>query len=571
MKNNLKKCLALLLSVVMVLAMTVTVFATEGGNESTPTYSITINASQDGHGVPTANTYKAYKVASFDVTGDKQTITGVEETFSSVSELATIPAFEAWLQNSNKDAAALARRLAAVVTETTAGTESENGVITLLEGGYYLVVETEHSASDASIQTQYILVAVDGEETVNLKTSKPSVEKKIVLESGNNVDNASAAGSLVDDDVVAIGDTVTYRLKAQIPSYSDDVKTETLKFILTDTLSNGLTFSAVSSVVIATADDSISAGSDITDDVIAGSPYTYTAPTSAGGTLAIGLSPATIKNNGGKFVYVTFTATLNNNAVTGSNGNPNSVDLTYTNTWDVNGNGETETTPEDTVITYTGELEIEKVDGHDTATKLPGVKFKITTADTSEADLYFVPVTKEIDNPDEEAKTETPKITVVEYYKYTSDATVGGATTELVTDSNGKIKVVGLNKGSYKAVETATIGDYTLDETPKNLVLNVAPADSEKLPQLENKDNLITESTQKGGSAANADIKAAYTVNWTVNTQNTNTLQIENTKGLTLPGTGGIGTTLFTFGGLALVILAAVLFIVYTKKQRKQA
>ena len=42
-------------------------------------------------------------------------------------------------------------------------------------------------------------------------------------------------------------------------------------------------------------------------------------------------------------------------------------------------------------------------------------------------------------------------------------------------------------------------------------------------------------------------------------------------KGLTLPGTGGIGTTLFTFGGIALILIAGVMFIVYTRKQKKQS
>ena len=44
-----------------------------------------------------------------------------------------------------------------------------------------------------------------------------------------------------------------------------------------------------------------------------------------------------------------------------------------------------------------------------------------------------------------------------------------------------------------------------------------------------------------------------------------------NTKLSALPETGGIGTTLFTFGGIALILIAGVMFIVYTRKQKKQS
>ena len=54
-------------------------------------------------------------------------------------------------------------------------------------------------------------------------------------------------------------------------------------------------------------------------------------------------------------------------------------------------------------------------------------------------------------------------------------------------------------------------------------------------------------------------------------TDNVPVLGIGNTPGLTLPGTGGIGTTLFTFGGIALILIAGVMFIVYTRKQKKQS
>ena len=48
-------------------------------------------------------------------------------------------------------------------------------------------------------------------------------------------------------------------------------------------------------------------------------------------------------------------------------------------------------------------------------------------------------------------------------------------------------------------------------------------------------------------------------------------LGIGNTPGLSLPGTGGMGTTLFTFGGLVLVLVAGIMFVVYIRRQKKQS
>ena len=70
---------------------------------------------------------------------------------------------------------------------------------------------------------------------------------------------------------------------------------------------------------------------------------------------------------------------------------------------------------------------------------------------------------------------------------------------------------------------------------------------------------------------SNSNVASADANKVTWNIDNDNPIQITNTKGLTLPGTGGIGTTLFTFGGIALILIAGVMFIVYTRKQKKQS
>ena len=43
---------------------------------------------------------------------------------------------------------------------------------------------------------------------------------------------------------------------------------------------------------------------------------------------------------------------------------------------------------------------------------------------------------------------------------------------------------------------------------------------------------------------------------------------VSNVKGKTLPGTGGMGTILFTVGGAAVVLLAGALFVVYMRRRK---
>ena len=61
-------------------------------------------------------------------------------------------------------------------------------------------------------------------------------------------------------------------------------------------------------------------------------------------------------------VEVLYSATVNENAVLGSKGNPNKVYLEFSNNPNINGEGETGFTPEDTVIVFTYKVVVNKVD-----------------------------------------------------------------------------------------------------------------------------------------------------------------------------------------------------------------
>ncbi|MCD7882433.1 MAG: SpaH/EbpB family LPXTG-anchored major pilin [Lachnospiraceae bacterium] len=523
MKRTLKKLAALASAAIMALGVATTALAAGGG-----TNTITITGSGEAaSALIIGNTYELYKLADFDVS----TLSG-ETVYTNITAVAPFTSLQSDIEalngkNFNDDKAVeLAEAAVDLIGSNSPYDTTTTGSFSNVEEGYYLIVETAHGSNDAYISTKYILVAVDGNETVEIKTSKAGVTKKIVSEHD---------GTLEDADTVAIGDTVTYQLDATIPTYDADATS--LTYTLTDTMSAGLTYAGITSVKVSTDNSSW----------VDATSYTTTGSTgTAGATVTVSLSENDIKNY--SYVSVVLTATLNDNAETGATGNPNSVNLTYSNNY--YGGGGSYPTPWDTVITYTGELVIKKTDGS-SGDVLEGAEFTI----------YRVATQEEID--DSSVTKETIKINE-------TDTLVIAVKTGVTTGNDGLATAKGLDAGTYYAVETTAPTGYSLDETPVKIELKVTSSAIETATTGEGGSKTVEEaSSATSGSAANSAITTNYPATWTSN--DGTSAGITNNAGTTLPGTGGIGTTLFTFGGLALVILAAVMFIVYTKKQRKQA
>ena len=517
MKKNIKKCFALLLAVVMTLTMAMTV--------SAKIDDCTLEI-KDGEAYA-ANIYNVYKIASFDVEKDSENNTvytniNVENLYKNLFDPNVV-------KEKTKDdeyMVPLSGRLAeAAVNDTPVATRVTNGVVNGLPTGYYLIKEVEHNASDIKLATKYILVAVDNATTtVTLKTSEASITKKIVLEGTENTERPL----LVDKNVVAVNDTVNYQIVSTIPEYPSYATNVT--YLITDTMSDGLTPCEASQVKVSIwrTDENkyVECPADKTDVNVNGQVITVSLK-----------RDYVIANPGGR-IRVTLSGVLNDRANIGTTGNPNSVDLTYTNNWDEK---TTHKTPEDTVITYTGRLAIEKVDSVDTTKKLNGAEFAVYA-------------------PKQYATAETPATRV--------DATIedNGTTyyyyKTITTENDGTATIDGLDQGVYYAVETKAPAGYNVDSTHQRIELTVQG------DGLEEETDVVTPSGTTG-TEANVNATASNKVNWTNN--GNSQAQIKNTKGTTLPGTGGIGTTLFTFGGITLILIAGVMFIVYTRKQKKQS
>lgn len=547
MKRTLKKLAALASAAIMALGMATTALAADVGGADSYTVTI-VGSSASATEEINGNTYAVFKLAAFDVEelqsqkvytnitalapftdlqDDIESVSGKGSTDTETLELAEAAA---------KIALADTSKAVDSTTIQVDGGVVSNNTVTVTGKGYYLIVETVHGSDNVYLSTKYLLVAIEENKEVEVKVSTPTVTKKIVSE------HDSKGEILEDADTVAIGDTVTYQLQATIPEYDSDATNQVYKLV--DTLSTGLTFESITSITIGTTTYTVGgqnncAGWIDTTDVV----------TTGGGSFTITIPSNIVVASANQTVTVLFTAKLNDSANVGEEGNPNSVHLVYSHNYYGDGTSTTTTTKEDTVITYTGLITIKKKSSDASGTALSGAEF----------DIY-----KEVDSTTNGAAT-----------LEVSDG-VGGTTTvyvikvdSITTSSDGIASTKGRDVGTYYAVETKAPTGYTLDDTPIKITLT---EESSVLTLDSNGDtaSTVTDFTYTDGSTANTATISSYKVTWKTN-GDTNNVEITNDAGLNLPGTGGIGTTLFTFGGLALVILAAVMFIVYTKKQRKQA
>lgn len=400
-----------------------------------------------------------------------------------------------------------AKNITADKTATvSAGATNGNYTATFtgLDYGYYVVAVP--GATLANTSGQYAtLVSVDSTNVnANIKGSLPTVDKKVQV-NGNGADTADAK----------IGDTLTFTLTSTIPDMS---AYDTYTFNFKDTLSKGLTYGDITSVTVEGVDAPLVKDTDYT---------VTTTPAAAGNTLlTVGMTDFKNKQqtNAGKKITVTYTATLNENAVVGGAGNVNSATIQYSNDPSSTGTGESEP---DKVRVFTYGFTVDKYTGdnyNDAATRLAGAEFTLTAKGDTSA-IKFVQVN-------------AGSATEDAVYRVAKAGETAGTTTTITTPANGKVVFQGLKNG-----------EYTLTETK-------APAGYNKLAS--------AIGVKVNGSNDGTDTTNA-TVNITYNNDNNDTtydqtasngvIPVQNKSGAILPGTGGMGTIAFTVIGVLVIAL----------------
>lgn len=114
------------------------------------------------------------------------------------------------------------------------------------------------------------------------------------------------------------------------------------------------------------------------------------------------------------------------------------------------------------------------------------------------------------------------------------------------TDDKGNLSFKGLKAGTYTLKEVSTVNGYALLKEP--ITVHVDDNNTDGIPEI----------TIEGVSTDYAEVEDGSIV-----------ISIYNYEGISLPETGGMGTTMFMIGGAALVVLAGALLIVYSKKSKK--
>lgn len=364
----------------------------------------------------------------------------------------------------------------------------------------------EYQAGSILINNKYVDTAQHPIEVINYK---PAVEKEVQDKAGD-WKNASVDYS--------VGDTIPYRVTVDIPANIADLKT----FTLTDTPTNQEYQSGTLKIY---SDDTFS--NRILDTYVG---------TANGDGWKIEFTPADLAAYKGSKIYITFDMKLKENAVTvGPNGNTNEIKLDYSNKIlpGTDPNPGTDEIIKETTV-YTFEIAVEKVDASNEATKLKGVTF----------DLY-----RELDSAatGEGVLTDPVKGLTGKFKKVKEG---------LTTKTDGTVSVSGLANGTYWLVETKTIENYNLLKKPIKVQIAATYSETETIK---------IDTNSATGKTTTTTTKVKH-LNDAGNNGVFKTV-VKNSKGFTLPTTGGIGTFVFTFAGIAMMAAAVILLITGKKKK----
>lgn len=546
MKKAIKKLLAALLAVAMVCAMAIPAFAYESWETKED-----LNKNHD---------YIAFQIFKGVISSkDNPTLSGVTwgshitnpddflkklkdapiigAQFHSIdatdaTDAATVQKVLAVISkwhDSDDDSIAFARFVCHYLYSNGAAPDSDivggNSSITIPEAGYYLIVDTINFSNGdyyhaynsfllvnvpQAVQTSYNV-------TINHKVVKPTVEKK-VYDNFDNQDGTSTGdfGSSADH---AINEKFQFQLIAKLPAGRDEGRAydyyDKYTVCFNDTLSEGITYDGLDSVVI----ESNGTPYDITND---SSKYDIDISNLKSQNSFV-VKIHDVKNcvanlNDGATITVTYTAHLNDKAYvnigSGSTDNKNSVQLKYSNNprpgdyWG--------TTPKSEVYVFTYQLNNTKYHDEDTTgNELAGAGFRLySNKDCTE---------------EQEIKLK----------KNTTDGTYSpyfgtDAGDEMFSDEHGQFNVKGLDAGTYYLKETNPPKDYS--------------------------------------ACANKEIviSAAHDGNHVSLSGNLSTTIINKKDGgITLPSTGGIGTTIFYVVGGGLMVAAIVLLVTKKRMENK--
>lgn len=506
--KSIKRIIALLLTAVMTMTMSVTAFAAGPAN-----CSLTVNV-KDGQDLKgqTINLYKLFDLSTSKsgettnyaytvnkVAGYKEALnkalgasyTTDEDYAKAVLSLGENNSVKVQKFANDFTATALKSKLSATKTSNKITEPKTSFDFNNLTPGYYLVYVT------GGKEIQSSLVTVEKEtNTVNLKTEAPSITKT------------------ADKDTVSIGQVVKYTVTGSVPDttgYAEYV------YNIHDTLSSGLDFVNDENGA-PTSDGNVKvtvAFKDATDASTA--PTTATLDTANKRKMSLDLSAWVKANqtNKGKEFTVTYYAKVNKDAVVTEK---NKAQLEYGNK-----PGETTTTTPSEAKTPTYPLDINKIKTG-SKEKLAGAKFSLYTSET-------------------DAKNGTNPIKVTgsngNYVVNPESTTTEFESVKSIDVEGYNLRVNGLAEGTYYLVETKAPDGFNKLTAP--IVIKITKS---------------TTGNEEDWTLSKNDVKEEDKI-----------IDVENSTGSILPSTGGMGTIAFTVVAAILVLGVAVSFIRDRKRE----
>ena len=517
--KHLKKIMSLILTAIMVIAMCVPVMADNANG-------YTITAPANGH------TYEVYQIFTGTLTteGTDDVLsnikwgkngTGAEGTDVSETILNELKAKKNATDSEKLEV--IKKYVDLTDANNKYGSVTSENPLNNVPAGYYLIkdVDGSQTGKEDSSYTTY-LVSVVGSVEITPKADKPSSEKKV---KDVNDSNGTPVTDWQDSADYDIGDHVPFQLKGTVASNYDSYKK--YKFVFHDKESAGLTFEPGTVKVYVNCINITSGFTTETNptdgdtfDVVFDDLKTILDPNdTTGNTKLVGA---------GSVITVEYTSILNDNAVVGSAGNPNTMHLEYSNNPNDAQGGETGKTPDDTVIVFTYKTVVNKT--NEAGAPLAGAEFKLEK---------FV-------------KDDKGTIT----YK-----NVKGKWVEKTLSSNQDGTVftsTGLDDGYYRLTETKAPDHYNQLKEAIYFEITATHDILSDSPSL----------TAFNGS----DISTGETAKFTFTAKKTEgsiSTSVINKKGSTLPETGGIGTTIFYVVGVVLMLGAGVLLITKRRMSAK--
>lgn len=491
--NLTKKLFSYIVAIAMI--FTLTAFAGGAVNAADTTYKLTLTGTTTGH------TYEAYQIFTGDLSTnpDKTKVLsnvkwGTGVTYTGTESVADVAKA---LGKNEMTIDQLLEDLTLTTPVQTVDSSKDTTVIDGLVAGYYLVKDKDGTQANTSDAYTKFIVQVVGDSVASVKSGVPTVEKKVK----DTNDSTGETSNWQDSADYDINDEIPYQITGTMPDNIADYTT--YKYIFTDTMSKGLTFKEDSTKIMignTVVTENFTQNVTTNDD---GSTVTWTCNNLKG------IEGVTLNKD--TKVVVTYNATLNKDAVIGAEGNPNTVNLTYSNNPNKDGEGETGKTPDDKNIVFTYKAVVNKVDQEQKT--LAGAAFKLEKKNNQGV------------------------------YNLVKSFTAGNDTT---------FEFKGLDDGDYKLTETTTPAGYNTI-TPIEFTISADHDTTADEPALTRLSVTVT----KGEATFTPDKDAGSL-----------TTNVVNKKGSTLPETGGMGTTLLYAVGGVLVALAAA-YIIISKKHEK--